>query len=135
MLQHTVEVLLKQEPGAAICDSCLGFACSTSLEDIRVVTAALVEERGQFQRGPKCESCRRTVPSTLYKAPVKCAHCSDAVYDDEAVNLENQTLHVHCFRRLLTDDTIRISRDLSRRSRQLIAGSRERLRRECRSSP
>jgi len=129
MLQHTVEVLLKQEPGVALCDSCLAFACSTCLEEVRVVTAALVEERGQFQRGLKCGSCRRTVPSTSYKAPVKCAHCSDVVYDDEAVNLENQILHVHCFRLLLTDDTIRISRDLNRRSRQLIAESRARLRR------
>jgi len=127
MLQHTVAVLLKQEPGAALCDSCLAFACSTSLNEIRCVTESLVAERGQFQRCPACASCRRTVPSTFYKALAKCAHCSGEVYDAEAMRLGDQTLHVHCFRRLVTDESIVISRSLDRRSRELIAESRRRL--------
>jgi len=61
---------------------------------------------------------------------IKCAHCSSEVFDDEAVNLENQTLHLHCFQRLVTDERIRISRGLNRRSRQLIAETRRRLDRQ-----
>jgi hypothetical protein len=127
MLQYTVAVLLKQEPGAALCDSCLAFACSTSLNEIRCVTEALVAERGQFQRCPACASCRRTVPSTFYKALAKCAHCSGEVYDAETMSLGDQILHVHCFRILTTDGTMAISRGLNRRSRQLIAESRRRM--------
>lgn len=128
MLQHTVAVLLRQEPGAALCDSCLAFACSTSLNEMRSVTEALVAERGQFQRGAACASCRRTVPATFYKRLAKCVHCSGEVYDAEAMSLGEQIMHAHCFRLLVTDERIGISRSLDRRSRELIAESRRRIR-------
>ncbi len=127
MLERTVAVLLKQEPDAALCDSCLAFACSTSLNEIRSVSEALVAERGQFQRSPACASCRRTVPSTFYKALAKCAHCSGEVYDAETMNLGEQIMHVHCFRLLVTDEKVVVSGSLNRRSRQLIAESRRRI--------
>lgn len=127
MLQHTVAVLLKQEPGAALCDACLAFACSTSLNEIHSVTEALVADRGQFQRASACASCRRAVPATFYKPLAKCVHCSGEVYDAEAMSLDEQIIHVHCFRLLVSDERIAVSRSLSRRSRELIAESRRRI--------
>lgn len=38
-----------------------------------------------------------------------------------------ELFHVHCMRRLITDDTTRLSRALSRRSRELIEQSRRRM--------
>jgi len=64
-LRHTIGVLLRQEPGAALCDACLAFASSTSLMEVRAITASLVHDAREFQRASRCVSCRRTVPATV----------------------------------------------------------------------
>jgi hypothetical protein len=129
----TVRHLLSQEPGAALCDSCLAFACDMSLTEMRLITDALVRENGEFQRGSTCRSCRRTVPTTLYDpdssgASEKCIHCSRQFLAGEiGVMFEAQRFHDSCLRRVLTDKTIRLSRALSRQSRELIEKSRRQL--------
>src|SRR5947208_647118 len=34
--------VLKQEPGAALCEACLAFACSTTLIEVRPITDSLL---------------------------------------------------------------------------------------------
>jgi len=43
--------VLKQEPGAALCDACLAFACSTTLIEVRPITDSLLAKSDGFQRG------------------------------------------------------------------------------------
>lgn len=128
-LIQTVRALLAQEPNVALCDSCLAFACSTSLLELRAVSHALLREGGRYERASTCASCRRTVATILYRAASKCAHCSGPIdVAATALLIEHQPFHVPCLRRLITDETVRVSRALNRRSRDLIAQSRRRLR-------
>jgi hypothetical protein len=46
----------------------------------------------------------------------------------------DELFHVHCARRLTTDETIRLSRALSRRAREAIEESERRIRRESRGA-
>jgi hypothetical protein len=57
----------------------------------------------------------------------KCAHCSQPLDDDLGFLMGGDRFHVHCLRRLMTDDTIRLSQALGRRSRDLIEQSRRRI--------
>ena len=57
----------------------------------------------------------------------KCAHCGEILDDDRGFLMGGDRFHVHCLRRLMTDDTIRLSRALGRRSRDLIEQSRRRI--------
>jgi hypothetical protein len=66
MLQHMVRALLQQDPDAALCDSCLAFACSTSVIEISAITASLLDEDGEFQLRSRCASCHRAIPATCY---------------------------------------------------------------------
>src|SRR2546428_8526763 len=98
---------------------------------MRVVTEALVRSDSAFHRGASCASCRRTVPTIVFHAdaPRKCSHCSRPMLDgEEEVMLEDALFHAGCLRRLITDDAIRLSQHLSRRSRELIEQSRRRTR-------
>jgi hypothetical protein len=63
----TVRRLLRSAPGEALCDSCLAFACAVSLIEMREATEVLLHTEPQFQRAATCASCRRTVPSIIYK--------------------------------------------------------------------
>ena len=72
MLRATVAALLEQEPGTALCDACLSFACSTTLIEARQITESLVAQGPEFQRASTCASCRRTVPATFRRKPAKC---------------------------------------------------------------
>ena len=108
-LRQTIAALLKQEPGAALCDACLAFACSASLLEVRAITESLVRESGGLQRASTCASCRRTVPTTFYRRGLKCVQCSDEILSDsDGVVIEDQAFHVHCLRRLITDETDRV---------------------------
>ena len=128
-LADTITVLLEHEPGSALCNACLAFACAVSLNEMRPVTEGLLQMNPMFQRGSSCVSCRRTIPSILYASPQKCAHCSRPLEEGEtSVTFEADVFHDACLRRLLTDETIRMSLTLSRRSRKLIEQSRRRLR-------
>lgn len=121
-----VRRLLMDEPDEALCDSCLALTCGTTLADMRRITVALRRE-GAFVQGSVCASCRRSVPTTI--AAPKCAHCSLPFHaGDPGFALEGDRFHVHCLSRLRTDETIRLSRALSRRSRDMIEQSRRRMR-------
>jgi len=126
---QTVRRLLSNWPGEALCDSCLAFACGTSLADMSEITAGLVVEDADIQRGRTCANCRRTVTCIFYRSPRKCSHCSQPLDAGESgVFLGADRFHDTCLRRLMSDETIRMSRFLSRRSRAMIERSRKRMR-------
>ena len=127
--EFIVRSLLEQAPGESICAACLAFACSTSLSDMSQATAALPAASTAFTWGPAaCVGCRRTTNTITYARRVKCAHCSRAIDNDGlAEQIDGDTFHRSCWQMLLSDQRIRISRSLSRRSRQLIAEARKRL--------
>src|SRR5439155_572664 len=71
------------------------------------------------------------VPSTRHTAEAtKCGQCSLA-FDagDSGVLIDGERFHARCLLSVITDETIRLSRSLSERSRELIEQSRRRLRR------
>jgi len=113
-----------------LCDACLAFACSVSLTEMHAVSAA-VATTASFSRGTAtCASCRRqTTTLTCGTGGVvvdKCTHCSQPIDPGEAVEVvDTDRFHGRCWRRLTTDGTIRDSKILSRRSRELIRRSRE----------
>lgn len=124
---QTVQRLLMDAPGEALCDKCLAVACARTLTEMRHTTNVLLGQDVSFQRGSTCASCRRAGPTIVYWS--KCAHCSlllDA--GDPGFLIGGELFHVACLRRLITDDTIRLSRALNRRSRELIEQSRRRIR-------
>ena len=129
-LAETVATILKHAPGEPLCDACLAFACAVSLTQMRAVTEQLLEKDLSFTPGSNCASCRRAVASVIYRAsPTKCAHCSRPVEpENQSEILDGDLFHATCLHRLMTDATIRLSRALSQRSRQLIEQSRGRIR-------
>ena len=119
---ETARVLLLDAAGEALCESCLAFACSASLAEIRDVIEDLLRSPN-FRRRDRCVSCRRTVPAITYAA--KCAHCSRAVRPgDDALVAGDDIFHVACFRLLCSNKSIRISRKLDPESRRLIDDAR-----------
>jgi len=112
--------------GEALCHSCLAFACSVSLPVVRRVAEELLTS-ASFQRRDRCARCRHTVPAICFAG--KCAHCSLAVLPGEdALEIDGDTFHAACLRRLATAETIRLARKLTRTSRQLIEQARRRMR-------
>jgi hypothetical protein len=123
---ETVRRLLIDAAGKALCDSCLAFACSVILDEMRQVTEELLTSPS-FQRRDRCVCCHHTAPAIAYSA--KCVHCSRAVLPGEgALEIEGDIFHAACLRRLSSDVTIRISRKLSQRSLRLIEDSWRKLR-------
>jgi hypothetical protein len=123
---ETVHRLLVDAAGEALCDSCLAFACSVSLAEMRQATEELLTG-ASFQSRDRCVSCRRTVPAIAYTT--KCAHCSRAVRPGEdALEFSGDMFHAACLTRLSTDEIIRVSRKLSKKSRRSIEESRLRFR-------
>lgn len=117
---------LRGLPGDALCERCLSAICTLSSDDVRIGTSALLE-RAELERARGCASCRRDVASLIYR--VKCSHCSSGfAYGEKPLRMGEELFHVSCLRRLITDDTIRLSRALGRRSRRLIEESRRRMR-------
>jgi hypothetical protein len=120
---ETARRLLVDAAGEALCDSCLAFACSVSLVEMREVTEELLI-RASFHRNDRCVSCRRTVPAIAYAA--KCTHCSRPVRPgQEALEIKGDILHAVCFNTLVAEENRRISEKLSQESRRLIAMARE----------
>ena len=110
-----VRQLLVDAPGDALCDACLALACGTTLTEMREITRALTAADPTIQRAATCASCRRTVAAVVFEVPLpKCAHCGGPLNEGEDG--------------VITDETIRVSRRLSRQSRELIEQSRRRLR-------
>src|SRR5215470_10527964 len=123
---ETVRRLLLDSAGEALCDSCLAFACSTSLLEMRQVTEQLLSG-ASFQRVATCASCRRPVPAIVYSA--KCAHCSRPVLPgQDALEIGGDLLHASCFMILTSTENIRISRKLHAESRRLIEEARRQIR-------
>ena len=123
---ETVHRLLVDAAGEALCDSCLAFACSVSLAEMRQATEELLTG-ASFQRRDRCVSCRRTVPALAYTA--KCAHCSHVIRPgDDGLEIGGDLLHAACFRQLSSNENIRISRQLTRESRRIIEDARRQMR-------
>ena len=130
-LLATVEALLKQSPEESLCAACLAFACQVSLQEMREAVERLVGvDTPTIEVHSTCASCRRMVPSAIYRPHVgKCAHCSQLIAKEEVSSfIGGDLFHAACWRRLVTDETIRTSRALSRRSRAMIEESRRRIR-------
>ena len=107
---ETVRRLLVDASGEPLCESCLAFACSVSLTEMRQVTEEPVTS-ASFQRHERCVSCRRTVPAVSYAA--KCVHCSRAVVrGEDALVFDGDIIHAGCFRKLASEENIRISRGI-----------------------
>ena len=123
-----VRTLLEQAPGEAVCTACLAFACSTSLSEMLALTAELAADK-QFASGARtCVSCHRTTTTIVYSERKKCVHCSREVNDDAVgIDVEGDLFHRSCWQLLVSDARIRLSRSLSRRSRELIADARKRM--------
>ena len=121
--------LLVDAPDVAFCDACLALACGTTRTEMRETTKVLLRHVASFHRASTCASCRRTVRATVYQLSSKCAQCSGP-FDvaDPGLVMGGERFHLSCMRRLLTDETIRLSRAVTRRSRGLIEQSRRRIR-------
>jgi hypothetical protein len=131
--------LLEQCPGEPLCDSCLAFACSVSLTEMRIVTAAVANETPFARAASTCASCRRQTTTLAWgtsngtsngqsaDAPVdKCTHCSRPIDPSEDVEvIDTDRFHMRCWRLLTTEQTIRVSRALNQQSRDKIRRSRE----------
>src|SRR5207245_10267739 len=97
---------------------------------MRQIATAIAAADANTQSGATCEIRCRSVASILYQVAVpKCIHCSRRLTEEEPdVTIEGERFHDACLRRLITDEKIRLSRALSRRSQDLIERSRERIR-------
>jgi hypothetical protein len=128
-LPEIVIAILKHAPGEPICDACLAFACDVGLAVMHDVTEELIRAEPDVQRGTTCTTCRRLVTSVGYQLRVgKCTHCSRPVDATDGVLVRGDLFHYMCLRRLMSDETIRLSHELYGRSRELIEQSRRRLR-------
>ena len=119
--------VLSDAPGDPLCDACLSAICGLSPEETRTAIALLLKNTEEFDRRWSCASCRRSVTAVFYRA--KCAHCSGRLQDgDKGFRMGEEVFHTACLRLLVTDESIRLSQDLGRRSRRLIKESRRRMR-------
>jgi hypothetical protein len=67
---EAVRIILKQAPGEPLCSACLAFSCSTSLTEMRKITAALVHDSKEFRNASlTCASCRRVTETIVYPGP------------------------------------------------------------------
>jgi hypothetical protein len=128
-LTATVQRLLEQCPGEALCDACLAFACSVSLTEMRVVTTTLTNAT-QFVRGmATCASCRRqttTLARGTRPTDEKCVHCSKRIEPSDDIEVvDTERFHRHCWARLTSEESVRASKMLSRRSQDLIRRSHD----------
>ena len=102
-----VRTLLTHAAGEALCDSCLAFACETSVTEMRQITGQLVIEDPRIERGAACASCGRTVAAIVYRPDVsKCAQCSRPLGDgyEASVTIDGDHFHDACLRRLVADE-------------------------------
>ena len=128
MDSDTVRRILMDAPGDALCEVCLAAIGGLAAGEVRAVTLSLLTNPDEFGRAYACASCARGVAAVFFRA--KCAHCSVRLYDgDKGFRMGEEIFHVGCIRRLISDENIRLSKALGRRSRRLIAESRRRLRR------
>jgi hypothetical protein len=122
--------LLEQCPGEPLCDACLAFACAVSLTEMRVVTTTVGHDEPFARTTATCASCRRQTTTLAWGLPPakdKCAYCSGVIEPSGRVEVvDTDWFHRHCWLRLTSAESVRASKALSRRSRDLIRRSRER---------
>jgi hypothetical protein len=112
-----------------LCDACLAFACSVSLGEMRDVTTAVGGIPPFIRTTATCASCRRQTLTLSRSEPTvdeKCAHCSrriDPAGDVEVVDTDR--FHRHCWTRLISAESVRSAKILSRHSQELIRRSRQ----------
>jgi hypothetical protein len=106
----TVRRLLEQCPGEPLCDACLAFACSVSLTEMRLVTAAVGHDAPFRRDSAVCASCRRQTTTLAWGssdvlAPDKCSLCNepiDAAEDIDVVDADR--FHRRCWQRRTTKE-------------------------------
>jgi hypothetical protein len=119
--------VLMDAPGDPLCTRCLSVISGFSPDEIQTTTASLLNGGDEFERRWSCASCHRNVTAVAYRA--KCAHCSRRLHEgDKGFRMGEEVFHTVCLRRLISDESIRLSRELGRRSRRLIKESRRRMR-------
>ena len=129
----TVRRLLEQCPGESLCDACLAFACSVSLTEMRLVTAAVGHDAPFRRDSAICASCRRQTTTLAWGtgdvlATDKCSLCREPIDPAEAVEVVNaDRFHSRCWQRLTTEETRADATTLGPRSIELIRKSRELL--------
>ena len=109
-LAVTVRRLLEQCPGEPLCDACLAFACSVSLTEMRLVTAAVGHDAPFRRHSAICASCRRQTTTLAWgsgdvRATDNCSLCNepiDAAEDVEVVDADR--FHSRCWQRLTTEE-------------------------------
>jgi hypothetical protein len=127
MTSHeVVRRLLTDAPGDPICVACLAGVIGATHTDTQGIVDALLAT-DTFERGWTCGSCSRARATIAYIR--KCAHCSTPLDPaDRGSRMGGELFHGSCLRRLVADDTIRLSTALGQRSRDLIEQSRWRMR-------
>jgi len=105
-LAVTVRRLLEQCPGEPLCDACLAFACSVSLTEMRLVTAAVAHDAPFRRDSAICASCRRQTTTLVWGsgdvlAPDKCSLCNEPIDAAEDVDVvDADRFHRRCWQRL-----------------------------------
>jgi hypothetical protein len=119
---------LGQAPGEPFCTACLAFACSTSWAEMWQVADGLLRDNRHVSSSADaaCSRCLR-VTTTFVHLEGKCAHCSRRIRDAGGVVHGGEHFHSACWNLLVSSTQIRVSRQLSRQSRALIAAARMRL--------
>lgn len=113
MTTDVIRRILMDAPGDPLCGACLSAICGASTENVQTATVLLLGNDDEFQRGWSCTSCRRQVSAIFYRA--KCAHCSERLQPGEkGFRMGEEIFHVVCLRKLITDDSIRLSQALGR---------------------
>jgi hypothetical protein len=76
-LMATVESLLKESPGDALCAACLAFACEVSLLEMRdLIDRVVSADDRSIEIVPSCASCHRTTRSVIYRQDTRAWHTS-----------------------------------------------------------
>jgi len=75
-----------------------------------------------------CESCRRLTTTLVWgtrPSEEKCAHCSRLLAPaDEVEVIDTDHFHRYCWNLLISADSVRIAKALTRKAREVISKSR-----------
>jgi len=98
---------------------------------MRTVTTAVSVSELFTRATATCASCRRQTTTLVWGRRVgedKCTLCSRLIDPRDSVEIvESDRFHRHCWNRLISEESMRSGKELSRRSQELIRRSRELL--------
>jgi len=98
---------------------------------MRTVTTAVGTSEPFTRATATCASCRRQTTTLVWgrqPGEDKCTVCSCLIGPDDQVEIvESDRFHRHCWNRLISEESVRSAKALSRRSQELIRRSRELL--------